>query len=188
MSVAKALARLVPVRIDCHQDSAPQGNASMNASRRKRRYQRWVFCLGLLPPVLGSGCGGGQSAELLDASALLARYEQGRQTCDPSKLAEVDLGHFTVTQRREPAIFFIRFQLIAIVSDDRLEDFTRLVETHGERLRGEVREIVQGSNLEQLGDPALLWLKSELVAAINRRVATTIVHDVVFAEFTFERG
>jgi flagellar basal body-associated protein FliL len=160
----------------------------MNASRQRLPSRKRFYWLGLLPVFLGGGCGGGESAPLMDAAALLARYEHGRQAYDPRKLTEVDLGQFTVTQRREPAIFFIRFQLFAIVSDDQVENFARLVETHGERLRSEVREIVQGSDLEQLNDPALVWLKAELVQAINRRVGTTIVHDVVFAEFTFERG
>lgn len=138
--------------------------------------------------LLGSGCGGGESSDLLDASALLARYERHRQTLDLRKLTEVDLGHFTVTQRYEPGILFIRFQLFAVVADDQLDQFTRLAEAHGERLRSEVRELVQGSSPEQLDDPALTWLKTELVQALNRRFATAIVQDVVFGEFTFERG
>lgn len=150
----------------------------------------WLRLLLLVPLLLGcGGCGGGgESSALLDASALLARYEHNRQTSDPRQLTEVDLGHFTVTQRREPAIFFIRFQLFAIVNDDQVDEFTRLAKTHGERLRSEVRQIVQGSSLEQLSDPALAWLKATLVQAINCRVATAIVQDIVFGEFTFERG
>jgi hypothetical protein len=138
--------------------------------------------------LLSAGCSSPEQDTLADATALLARYEQGRQVQDPQRLSEVELGEFTVTQRREPAIYFIRFRLWAVVPDKEVPEFTRLLQTHGERIRGEVREIVQGSDLDQLDDPALVWMKLELVQSINRRIQATLVRDVVFAEFSFERG
>ena len=91
-------------------------------------------------------------------------------------------------QSREPAIFFIRFHLYAVVSDKELEEFAELLVTHGERIRGKIRETVQSSELDQLEDPTLGWLKSELIQWINRSVNTPILRDVVFADFSFERG
>jgi hypothetical protein len=134
------------------------------------------------------GCGGREPNTILDATALLERYEQVRQRHDPDHFSEVDLGEFTVTQRRETAIFFIRFHLYAVVSDKEIEEFTKLLETHGERIRGKIRETVQSSELAQLEDPTLGWLKSELIQWINRSVNTPILRDVVFGDFSFERG
>ncbi len=153
------------------------------------------------------GCGEHKPNAVLDAVALLERYEKVRQRHDPDHFSEVDLGEFTVTQReqegkkkeeekaeekqaksREPAIFFIHFHLFAVVSDNELSEFTELLETHGERIRGKIRETVQSSELAQFEDPTLGWLKSELIQWINRSVNTPILRDVVFADFSFERG
>jgi len=134
------------------------------------------------------GCRKQEVAAVLDASQLLDRYEKDRRRHDPVHFSEVDVGEFTVTKRREPAIYYIRFRLYAIVPDNLLEEFANLRETHGERLRGQVRETVQSCDLDQLDDPSLGWLKSELIRSLNHSLESPILRDVVFADFSLEKG
>ncbi|MHB8971808.1 MAG: hypothetical protein ACYC3X_18170 [Pirellulaceae bacterium] len=180
------------------------GKSLCGQSRYRRDAMRLLSSFVLLSAF---GCGGQEPNPILDATALLERYEQVRQRHDPDHFSEVDLGEFTVTKRpqdegtqtgqqkevnlekqREPALYFIRFKLFAVVSDKELAEFEELLVTHGERIRGKIRETVQSSELQQLEDPTLGWLKSELIQWINRSVNTPILRDVVFADFSFERG
>jgi hypothetical protein len=155
-----------------------------------------AIAVGLLSCALG--CGGHEPSAVLDATALLERYDKARQRQDPTHYTETDLGEFTVTKRPDkddpaadpddPAIYFIRFHLFAVVDDEQATEFTELMVTHGERVRSKVRETVQSGKLDQWKDPDLGWLKSELIQWINRSVNTPIVRNVVFADFSFERS
>ncbi|MBM4088037.1 MAG: hypothetical protein FJ276_01205 [Planctomycetes bacterium] len=138
--------------------------------------------------ALVTGCGKEQTQAVVDAGELLETYELDRRHHDPVFFSEVDLGEFTVTQRREPDILVVRFHLYGVVPDKYLEQFNALVVSHGERIRSEVREAVQAGSLEQLGDPTLGWLKSELISSINGVLDTRMLRDVVFGDFSFERG
>jgi len=89
---------------------------------------------------------------------------------------------------RDPAVLIIRFHLYGVVSDNQVEQCGELLETHGERVRSRVRETVQGSLAEQLQDPTLGWLKSDLIQSINQSLQAPILRDVAFAEFALDRG
>jgi hypothetical protein len=191
--------------------SPPKMNPTMNVQGTFGNRHGALLLLSSCALLSTLGCGEHKPNAVLDAAALLERYEKVRQRHDPDHFSEVDLGEFTVTQReqegkkkeeekaaeksaekqaqpREPAIFFIHFHLFAVVPDNELGEFTELLNTHGERIRGKIRETVQSSELAQFEDPTLGWLKSELIQWINRSVNTPILRDVVFADFSFERG
>ncbi|MFO7902121.1 MAG: hypothetical protein ACQESR_10730 [Planctomycetota bacterium] len=133
------------------------------------------------------GCGDSERASVVDARSLLERYQEDRRRHDPLHFSEVEIGKFAVTQRREPAIFYIRFHLFGVVPDDRLDRFKSRMETYGERVRAEVRTTTQKCELKKLNDPSLKWLKSELISSINRVVGDPMLRDVVFSEFSLER-
>lgn len=140
--------------------------------------------------VTGAGCGSGdQQAVMVDARTLLDRYQQDRLRHDPRHFSEVDLGEFLVTQRREPAtLYYVRFKLFVVVPDQQVESLNGLLESRKERVTADIRETVQRAELEQLNEPTLDWLKSELIRSINRNLGMRLVRDVVFADFSFERG
>ncbi len=144
----------------------------------------------LLSTVIGlsGGCGGSGADTVMDAGALLERYEKDRRRHDPLHFSEVDLGEFTVSQRDSAAIFHTRFHLYAVVPDSLVDQFNEALKTHAERVRSKVRESTQRCDVDKIDDPSLGWLKSDLITSINRIVRAPMVRDVVFAEFTFERG
>ncbi len=134
------------------------------------------------------GCGTSKEEAVLDAGAMLERYEKDRRRHDPIHFSEVDLGEYTVTQRHEPSIFYIRFHLYGVVPEGLTEEFGKLLAVHDNTVRSKVREVSQQCAIDQLNDPSLGWLKSELISSINRILQTPLLRDVVFADFSFERG
>ncbi len=135
-----------------------------------------------------AGCSKPKEDGMLDATALLAQYEQDRRRHDPLHFSEVDLGDFDVTRAHNSAILYIRFHLYAIVPDGLVPQFEELQKTHGQRVKQEVRETVQSCGLDQLNDPGLGWLKSKLISSINEVIQAPLVRDVAFSEFSIERG
>jgi len=134
------------------------------------------------------GCGQGEADSLMDAQALLARYEEHRRRHDPLHFSEVEVGEFTVTKRHDPKIYYMRFHLFAVVPDDLVDRFHGLLQTHGERMRAEVRAATQRCDLEKFNETSMEWLKSELITSINRLVREPIVRDVAFGQFSLELG
>ena len=115
--------------------------------------------------------------------------KQGESTTTPPhEPHETKQGESTTTPPQAPAALIIRFHLYGVVADDHLEELTKLLETHGERVRSQVRETVQGSERTQLDDPTLGWLKSELIQSINQSLQAPILRDAVFGDFALDRG
>jgi flagellar basal body-associated protein FliL len=55
-------------------------------------------------------------------------------------------------------------------------------------MRDAVISLVQHSDIEQLADPKMEYLKSELVIAINRVLQGQVIKDVAFSEFSLGPG
>ena len=134
------------------------------------------------------GCGSSKQDAVLDASAMLERYEKDRRRHDPNHFSEVDLGEYTVSKRREPWIFYVRFHLYGVVPDGLIDEFGKRLADHDKTVRGKVSEVTQGCEVEQLNDPSLGSLKSELISSINRILQAPMLRDVVFGDFAFERN
>ncbi len=165
-----------------------------------RLFAPWGIA-GILSAALG--CGGHETTAVLDAADLLERYDKEHQQHDPTRFSEYELGEFTVTKREKPveetapkkkpgshanATFFIRFKICAVVADEEVTEFTELLTTHGERLRGLIRGTVEATDLEDLASPDLGMLTFELAKSINECLSKPIVRSVVFSDFAFERG
>jgi hypothetical protein len=138
--------------------------------------------------LVNSGCGNSEPIEMLDAQALLDRYEQDRRRHDPTSFSEVDLGQFFVSLREDRSTYQVRFHIFGVIPDNQVSQFEDMIEPYTQRIRDAVISAVQGSELDQLRDPSLGWLKSELLDAINQSVQMRILRDIVFTEFSFERN
>jgi len=104
---------------------------------------------------------------------------------DATGLIEVDLGEFTITQRQEDKdmILMIRFQIFGVIDYEKRDKFEKLLGQRRQRVRDAVITIVQGAEVEQLSDPSLGWLKSEIVPAVNKLLAAKLLKEVVFSDF-----
>jgi flagellar basal body-associated protein FliL len=105
---------------------------------------------------------------------------------DPTEMIEVDLGEFTVTQRQPDSniLLLVRFKIFGVIEREKKDDFAKLLEDRRQRMRDSVITIVQRADMEQLSDPTLGWLKSEIIPSVNKLLRTRILKDVVFSEFT----
>ncbi len=144
----------------------------------------------LLAGILGagSGCSDADAEVVMDAGALLERYERDRRRHDPRHFGEVDLGEFRVTQHHGTSIMFVRFHLFGVLPDGRIDQFKELLQAHEHRVKEKVSEVATRCDIVELQDPNLGWLKSELISSINRIVQAPLLRDVAFAEFSMERG
>lgn len=160
----------------------------MNATSDKAAVGPLALLIGMLC-CFCIGCSAGNDDDaMLDTESLLARYEQDRRRQDPLHYSEKDLGEFLVTQRHEPDIYYVRFHLFGVIPDQKLSKFDAAHTSHQERVRSAVLSTVQKSNLHQLTDPTLSWLKAELITQINRNLQARLLRDVVFTDFSLQKG
>ncbi len=121
---------------------------------------------------------------------MLERYEKDRRRHDPNHFSEVDLGEYTVSKKsnNSDSIYYVRFHLYGVVPDALISEFDKTLAAHGKTLRDRVLKVSNECKLNQLNDPSLGWLKSEMISSINRTLQAPLLRDVVFSEFSFERG
>jgi flagellar basal body-associated protein FliL len=137
-----------------------------------------------------SGSRGGtapSSQAATNAKELLDLLEIGGQQ-DPSRFVEVEIGSFRVTHRLadEKHTMLVKFRLVGIVPETKQEYLGEELPKFEKRIRDAVISLVQKTDVEQLAEPGLKWLKAELVAAINRVVQDRALQDVVFSDFSME--
>ncbi len=155
---------------------------------RRRRISVIQALVLLSVSLLSAGCGNSEPIEMLDAQALLNRYQQDRRRHDPTSFSEVDLGEFFVSKHVAPNTFQVRLHIFGVVPDNQQSQFSSLIEPHTQRVRDAVISAVRRSELEQLRDPSLGWLKAELLTTINRNLQMRILRDIVFTDFSFEKN
>lgn len=146
---------------------------------------RGAFVL-VMAALLASGSGCGSKKE--ETTAEQSDEESADQ--NPLHFVEIDLGEYFITRppTNEEAAYYIRFHIFGIVREKDESDFTTAMDERGKRMRDSVIEIAQRTDLEHLRDPGLTWLKSELVPIINKKLRCQLLQNVVFTDFTAERG
>lgn len=121
------------------------------------------------------------------ANELLDLLEVGGQH-DASRFVEMEIGSFRVTHRLtdEQQTIMVKFRLFGIVPESKEERLHHELSKFEKRIRDAVISLVQKTEVEQLAEPGLKWLKAELVAAINRVVQDRALQGVAFSDFSME--
>lgn len=161
----------------------------------KIRTWQWVL-VALLGLALGSlcasltGCGKSDDpTKIGDPGKLLEDYDRSRRKHDPIRFEEVDLGEYFTTKYIEgQGTYTVRFHLYAVVDRAQKQELLDAIAAREKRMRDIVLTTVGKTELEYYREPTLGWLRSELIAAVNRSLHTRVVRDVVFSEFSFERA
>ena len=155
----------------------------------KRPYWPYLaIALGLLP--LLSGCGGeSKAATAVDGIELLDLLQQQDKRHDPKAFVELSLGDYMVSRRGlgGQGILVVRFQLFGIVAATEQEKLTHELPAHEKRIRDAVISLTQRTDLDQLADPNLAYLKSEITLAANDVLRGRVIKNVVFSNFSLER-
>jgi hypothetical protein len=155
---------------------------------------RLVAILGLftvcVPALAGCGHGDAQGGDL-QTNELLELLEEQEMRHDSHSFAEVDLGKFKVTHALkgdDGQHLQVRFHLVGILPEQRHAKLTGVLPHYENRMRDAVIHLVQQTDAEQLTDPGLAYFRSEVVAAINRVLQERLLKDVVFSDFSVDRG
>jgi flagellar FliL protein len=101
--------------------------------------------------------------------------------------AEVKLGEFRVTayQPLSNTTLRIDFQLYGTIAASDADEFKQLMEQKGHRFREQVIVIIRGADLTDLTDAGLGLLKRRILATTNKTLGKTLLHSVVFSDFSF---
>ncbi|MFT7642751.1 MAG: hypothetical protein ACI9G1_004509 [Pirellulaceae bacterium] len=149
--------------------------------------RKHIVCFLLVCALLCTIAGCGSVSE----EALLAAYDpyqDGSQRRNSMSYVEIDLGEFFVTFREpETAITRIfRSQLVAVVPVKAQQEFGQLKLEHEQRMREQVREIIQAVDIRNFGPPTVRLLKSEIAKTVRRTLQTDNLKEVVFTDLSIE--
>ncbi len=153
----------------------------------RNNWQQNSLCLMALCVLLitVAGCGG------VSEEALLAAYDpygDGSERQNSMRYVEIDLGEFYVTFREhETGITRVfRSHLVAVVPVKAEEEFGQLKVQHEQRMREQVRVILQGVDIENFGPPTVRLLKSDIAKTVRRTLQTDNLKEVVFTDLSIE--
>jgi hypothetical protein len=140
-------------------------------------------------PLL-AGCGGEtKAATAVDGIELLDLLQQQDKRHDPKAFVELSLGDYMISRRGlgNDGILVVRFQLFGIVAQHEQEKLTHELPAYEKRIRSAVINLVQATDLDQISDPNLTYIKSEITLATNDVLRGRLFKDVVFSNFSLER-
>jgi len=137
-----------------------------------------------------SGCSSApQQVAGLDVPELMELLEDEHLKRNPHAFSEVDLGKFKVSRMlpADEGQLLVRFHLIGIVPDTRQAEFEGELPKYETRVRDAVLSLVQRAEPEHLADPAMNYLKSELLKVINDQMHSRTLKSVAFSDLSIER-
>lgn len=143
----------------------------------------------LATSVVGlAGCGSSDPAQPAMAPAeLLDLLEEQQRRHDPKHYVELSLGKFRVSHATPDGVLMVSFELYGVLPEDSQEEITASLPAYEKRIRDSVIGLVQRVETEQLADPSLAFLKSEMVLSINRVLQKRLLKDVAFSTFSLEQ-
>ena len=101
--------------------------------------------------------------------------------------AEVDLGKFNIVIHHPGSNVTIRvnFHLIGTVPAEEMHEFEELLAKNQHRLRDQAIFEVRNCQIDDLTDPGLALLKRRILAKSNDLLGKSLLHSVVFSDFSF---
>jgi flagellar basal body-associated protein FliL len=137
-----------------------------------------------------SGCGSAPvQVAGMDVPEIMELLEDEQLKRNPQAYSEVDLGKFKVTRMlsADDGQLVVRFHLIGVVPETKQTEFTESMPKYETRLRDAILALVQRAEPEHLSDPALSYLKSEMLVIINNQMHTRHLKSVAFSDLSIER-
>lgn len=138
--------------------------------------------------TLSVGCGSAPVAQpALAPAELLDLLEEQQRRHDPKHYFELSLGTFRISHATPDGVLVASFELYGVLPEDSRGDVDAMLPVYQRRLRDCVISLVQRVETEQLSEPSLAYLKSEMTISINRVLQKRIFKDVAFSTFSLER-
>lgn len=137
-----------------------------------------------------AGCGSAPvQVAGMDVPELMDLLEDEQMKKNPHAYVEIDLGKFKVTRMlpADEGQLVVRFHLIGVLPESKQHDFTESMPKYETRLRDSILSLVSKAEPEYLSDPALSYLKSEMLTTINQQMHSRHLKSVVFSDLSIER-
>lgn len=107
----------------------------------------------------------------------------------PARVVEADLGSFFVTIRiDEGQRAFFRVQFVGMVDEDYVAEFTELHEQRKVRMRERIESVLQTADVEDLKQPGIPIIKTEVATAVRKVLRTPHLVEVVYSDYSFRQG
>lgn len=128
------------------------------------------------------------STHVADVERILSLIADKEKKHDPRLYMEVDLGEFRVTRPGvdDEEIYVVKFHIYGVLNEQHQLPFEESAAGRQQRLRDAVLSVVHRTEFDQLMEPSLDQVKSELVTAINRILESDFIRDVAFSTFSME--
>jgi len=137
----------------------------------------WATLLLAVTLPLLSGCG---EKEMVSEEDLLEA---------PERLVEADLGSYFITIRIDEAQrAYLRVQLVGLINEDYMPDFTELHEQRKERMRERIENLLQTAEIDHLKQPGIPIIKTEITTAVKKILRTPHLVDIVCSEYSLRQG
>lgn len=152
------------------------------SKRNQIQLAAWILC-----GLFFVGCGRTTDEDIiLDPLHLIDNFDKNPPRHHPRKLVEISLGHL---ETRMPAnndgeTIMIEFDAYIIVPKDRRNEIEKRVEQRISRIQDHMTRVLMEIDPDELSDPNMTWMKSELIPVINRVLQADDVRDVVFSDFS----
>jgi hypothetical protein len=106
---------------------------------------------------------------------------------DADEEIEVVLGEFSLTsfQPATNTTLRIEFKLYGTVNGKDKTDFLAALEENQHRFRDQVLKIVRSSEITDLTDAGLGLIKRKILEGTNRMIGKSMLHSVIFSDFSF---
>lgn len=142
----------------------------------------------LLVSVSTAGCGEPLQEEkpihYVDELGNILRIEEPE---GEATIKEIDLGQFTITITRSEsdAVLDVEIHLFGVVKTEHVEEFEEILEKKRFRLRHAVTLAIRNMERDDLSDPDLTYVKTELTRKINEVFVEPTIQRVGFFKFSF---
>lgn len=127
-----------------------------------------------------------EAAKVLEAVAT-TEPEEEEETKSGKADKEVDMGEFSVSAHQAAAniTYRIDFHLHGTILSDKDEEYTKLMETKGKRVREQVILTIRSAEVADLTDAGLGLIKRRILATTNKTLGKPLIQSVIFTDFRF---
>ena len=138
-----------------------------------------------------TGCGGSAGEDvILDPLHLIDNFDKNPPRHHPRKLVELSVGRFAVkrfvndgTQSLE-----LQFDAYIVIPKRAVPELEERLQARQQRVRDRIQFVVGQIELDEVSDPNLTWIKSELIPVLNRVLQSDDVRDVVLGDISVSVG
>lgn len=151
----------------------------------------FLLATGCLIITAMTGCGGSAGEDvILDPLHLIDNFDKNPPRHHPRKLVELSVGQFAVKRPVDDyrASMELKFDIYIVVPKRAATELEERLQARQSRVSDQINSVVGRIELDEVSDPNLTWIKSELIPVLNRVLQSDDVRDVVLGDISVSVG